>query len=178
MKKTICAAVALVSILAASAQAHMATLYSKNFYGDSSGLYVSPTCQMIPRNCNVGLDGTDSLPVLVNPWESVPIDIRCVQIIFAPSTAMPSSAYVFAGNSSTPDVMLWAVPQPNGGAEGHMCYPEGTAMPFPAATSPAASNGPGQNNFALPHLDVHVYGYAPGASYQVYLTVWYTRDDQ
>lgn len=155
-------------------------IYQKNFYGDSSGMYVNRDsrtgCALIPQDCNLALNGNDALPILVNPWEPVSINIHCVQVIFLPTGPLTPTSHIFAGNSFSPDIMVWMVPSPTGGASGKMCYPPGTAFPFPAMAAGAADNKPGQNNFALPHLDVHVQGGPPNVNYQVYLSVWYTKN--
>ena len=156
-------------------------IYQKNFYGDSSETYVNhdPSTGCSPtNNCNVSLNGTDALPVLVNPWEPVPIKILCAQVVFMPSGPVAPSTMVFAGNNYSPDVMVWGVPKSTGAADPKMCYPPGTFFPFPAAASGAPPNHPGQNNFLLPHLDVHVQGLPSTVSYQLYLSVWYTKDTQ
>src|ERR1700751_6104354 len=50
------------------------TMYSATFRGDGSGKFVSDTCRISPHDCNVSLNGTDALPILVNPWEPVSIN--------------------------------------------------------------------------------------------------------
>lgn len=173
--------VAVLSFLASTAFADPAnqTVYSKSFYGDGSGLYVNhdpATGCSLMNNCNVALGGPDPLPILVNPWETVSINIVCVQVVFLPTAKLAPTSYAFVGNNYTPDVMVWAVPNENGGATAKMCYPPGTSMAFPAAAPGAPPNGPGQNNFAIPHLDVHTYGGPANTTYQVFLTVWYTKN--
>jgi hypothetical protein len=187
------AIVTTASVSSAQSQSPMQTIYQKNFYGDSSGRLVnrSPTtgCSTITvvDDCNVSLNGVDALPVLINPWESVSINILCAQVIFMPSAPVSASTMFFAGNSYSPDVMTWGVPRSTGGGSAKMCYPAGTSYPFPAAAKGAPENGPGQNNFRLPHLDVHVqgtprsrlFGYLHSkVSYMVYLSVWYTKNAQ
>lgn len=155
-------------------------LYSKAFWGDSSGSWVNydaATGCHLTNNCNVALTGADALPILVNPWKPVSINIQCVQIVLL-TAAPPPQTYAFAGNSFSPDVLVWTVPYSGGSGDGKMCYPAGSAMPFPAAAPGAPANKPGQNNFALPHLDVHVYGAASSVGYQAYLEVWYTKNQQ
>ena len=157
-------------------------IYSKAFYGDSSGSYVNNAdaknggCART-NNCNVALSGTDALPILVNPWEPVSINILCVQVIVLPYENPGSYFYAFAGNSFSPDVMVWGVSEGNGAIGSKLCYPPGTAFPFPAAGQNAPENKPGQNNFAEPHLDVHVMGNS-SVQYQAYLEVWYTKNPQ
>jgi len=156
------------------------TLYEKDFYGDSTEMFVNRDprtgCTLIPvpRECNVSLNGDDALPILVNPWEPVAINIHCAQVIFLPTGPLTPNSHIFAGNSFSPDKMAWTVPGPTGAASEKMCYPAGTALPFPARAVGATDNKPGQNNFALPHLDVHVQGGPKNVNYQVYLAVWYT----
>lgn len=160
-----------------------ATLYSKTFEGDGSGKFVSPTCKVVPHDCNVGLNGTEALPILVNPWEPVSIGIRCLELVFLPAQTIAPGARLFVGNSHSPDIMLWLTPGAIGGRSS-ICYPRGTSFPFPAAVFGAPPNKRGQNDFGLPHLDVHILGtparfwYWPFASgkYVVYLTVYYTKN--
>lgn len=167
-------------VSSAQSQSAMQTIHQKNFYGDSTGAFVnhSPAsgCPRIPRNCDVSLDGGDALPILVNPWETVSINIVCAQVIFMPSGAVSPSTMFFAGNSYSPDVMAWGVARPGGGGSAKMCYPAGTSFPFPPALAGAPKNAPGQNNFLLPHLDVHVQGMPKTVNYTVYLSVWYTKN--
>src|SRR6185437_3276668 len=60
------------------------------------------------------LSGADALPILVNPWEPVSINIVCVQVIVLPYENPGSYFYAFAGNSFSPDVMVWGVSEGNG----------------------------------------------------------------
>ena len=158
-------------------------VYTQTFYGDGSARYVDPSCSIVPSDCNVKLNGEEGLPILVNPWERVPINIIGAEIVFLPSGPVTANTYAFAGNSASPDILTWAIPGPTGAAHGQVCFPSGTEMPFPAAAADAPPNKAGQNNFALPHLDVHLSGKLepfvdetpdPG-SYQTYLTVMYTK---
>ena len=181
---------AVLALLIAVSPAALAeeTLYSMTFYGDGSGKYVSDTCKLVPHDCNVSLNGEDALPILVNPWEPVSINIRCVELVFLPSLAVARNAFLFVGNSYSPDVMLWATADSGGHARN--CFPAGSSFPFPAAAAGAAANRLGQNDFALPHLDVHLRGTVfpsllfwkvlsylrPFAFYEVYLTVYYTKN--
>jgi hypothetical protein len=160
------------------------TMHSATFWGDGSGKFVSDTCRILPHDCNVALNGTDALPILINPWEPVSINIHCVELVFLPNQPVSSETYLFAGNSYSPDVMVSAIPGPDGAARAGLCYPPGISFPFPAAAPSAAPNSPGQNDFALPHLDVHVIG-KPGSwllqpfirfKYKVLLTVFYTKN--
>lgn len=173
----------LVALLCAlcSTAAQSQAIFQKNFYGDSTGTYMNrdpATGCSVTNNCTVALNGADSLPILINPWEPVSINILCAQIIFLPNRKVSANTMFFAGNSYSPDIMVWGVPQPNGGADPKMCYPPGTSFPFPAAASGAPPNKPGQNNFTLPHLDVHVQGQPSTVDYVVYLSVWYTKNPQ
>lgn len=185
---------ATIPVSAARSQSAMQTIFQKNFYGDSSGSFVNhsqtigcPTIGAVVDDCNVSLNGADALPILVNPWEPVSINILCTQVIFMPSAPVSASTMFFAGNSYSPDVMVWGVPNSNGGGSAKMCYPAGTSFPFPAAAPRAPENGPGQNNFRVAHLDVHVQGkpmkrffglLRGNVSYVAYLSVWYTKNAQ
>lgn len=151
--------------------AHAQTLYSKAFYGDSTGAYINASCSLT-NNCDVAFDGHDAIPILVNPWESVSITIQCVQIVLMPDGPLAARDYAFAGNSITPDVMIWGTNIAGGAINAKQCFPAGMGMPFPAGPY---TNGPGQNNFALPHLDVHIMG-TDQVSFQAYLIVWYTKN--
>jgi hypothetical protein len=168
--------------LMATAHAQAQAILQKSFYGDSSGTYVNKNpatgCQLVPRNCNVSLDGGDGLPILVNPWEPVSINIICAQVIFLPSRAVAPNTIFFAGNSFSPDIMAWGVPKSSGAGSARMCYPAGTWFAFPAAAKGASPNNQGQNDFTLPHLDVHVIGGPATVSYSAYLSVWYTKNQQ
>jgi hypothetical protein len=166
------------------------TLYSATFYGDGSGELVNETCKFVPVDCNVGLSGADALPILVNPWEPVSINIHCVELVFLPGPFVSRNTYLFVGNSYSPDIMLWATAQMGGRSAN--CFPASTSFPFPAAAAGAPANKPGQNDFRLPHLDVHVQGYfypnyffwrlasyfsrSFAGIYRVYLTVYYTKN--
>lgn len=150
-------------------------IYSKAFYGDSSGDYLSTSCSLT-NNCDVQMNGRDAVPILVNPWESVPIEIVCEQVAVIPQGGvLGPSDYAFAGNSVDPDVVVWGLAR-EGNISAKQCFPSGTAMVFPAAGGGGA-NGAGQNNFALPHLDVHVMSLdADRVPFQAYLIVWYLKD--
>ena len=161
-------------------------LYSATFWGDGSGKYVSETCKLLPHDCNVKLNGEDALPILVNPWEPVSINIHCVELLFLSNKPVSARTYLFAGNSFSPDVMVSATPGPDDSpARASLCYPTGISFPFPAAAPAAPANKPGQNDFGLPHLDVHVIGEPAPRSvlwpfgsfkYRVLLTVFYTKN--
>jgi hypothetical protein len=154
------------------------TIYSKSFYGDSTDRYVDSSCKLFHDDCTLLLDGHDHTPIVVNPWESVPINIRCVEIVFLPTSPVSPMTYLFAGNSYSPDPMLWAIPSPTGAAYARSCFPQGTSMAFPAAANSAAANKPGMNNLNLPRLDLHVRGGPSGVGYQAYLTIYYTKVTQ
>src|SRR3974390_2840348 len=109
---------AVFFLLASVLTAHAETpIFERHFYGNSTGDYVNhdpKTGCSLSNNCNVALDGTEALPILVNPWEPVGIDILCTQVIFMPTGPLNPKAYIFAGNSDWPDgdIMAWGVPSP------------------------------------------------------------------
>ncbi|HEX3503905.1 MAG TPA: hypothetical protein VHU22_10995 [Xanthobacteraceae bacterium] len=178
MKSAVYAGLAAFCLIGTS-NAENITIIQKDFYGDSSGHYVNrdpETGCTITNNCNVALNGTDALPVLVNPWEPVSINILCTQVIFMPSAPVTPDTMFYAGDDWSPDIMAWGIPQPNGGGSAKMCYPEGTSFKLPAAADGRPKNKPGQNDFTVTHLDVHVQGGPSTVNYQTYLSVWYTKN--
>ena len=115
-----------VTSVAAFGQTPQQTLYSKTFYGSSATSLVNHDqttgCSLIDR-CDTSLNGTDAIPVLVNPWEPFPIDIRCVQIVFLPNGKVGPGTALFAGNSYSPDIMLWSLPRDGGGFDSKNLLP-------------------------------------------------------
>jgi hypothetical protein len=125
-------------------------MLSANFYAD--GTFNSQ--DQVPTMINS--DGQNAAPVLgigIEPWESVPIEIVCVDIsIFQGAEELN---YSFAGNGFSPDIMRWHG-QPNP-------IPAGSSFSFPAkGASPP------------PHIDCHVSG-TSGAAFQLFYTVYYNK---
>jgi hypothetical protein len=180
-----CTSVLLVLLLVATARGDTLaeTLYSASFQGDNRDEHISPSCRAVPAECNLALNGATALPILVNPWEPVSINIRCLELLFLPRRPVASGTRLFVGNSFSPDVMLWLIPK-GGDAQNSFCYPGATGFPFPAAAPDALANRAGQNDFTLPHIDMHLMGapaipwyWLPDAGkYLVILTVYYTKN--
>ena len=174
---------AVVALFLFALPASAQSIYEKHFYGDSSGQYVNNDVESgcsLTNNCNVSLNGSDALPILINPWESVSINVLCTKIIFIPSGPLNPTSHIYAGSNAwgSSDIMAWGVPSPTGAADINQCTPQGTSIPFPAAGAGAPINRPGQNDFTLPHIDVHIQGTPDTATYQVYLQLVYTKNAQ
>jgi hypothetical protein len=177
------AALSLATVCLSTSTQAQTPILEAHFYGNSSSQFVNhdpATGCRVTNNCNVALDGTDALPILVNPWESVSINIVCTQIIFMPTGPLSPHAYLYAGNSfiAPSDIMAWGVPSPTGAADIDKCLPPGFAFPFPAKMAQAPSNRHGQNNFMEPHLDIHILGTPASVAYDVWLKVLYTKNPQ
>ena len=128
------------------------TIFSKTFY------------------CGGTFNGQDQVPAMINgagqsaapvsgvgiePWETVSINVVCVDIeIFQGSADV---GYAFAGNGYSPDVMrFYGQPNP---------IPAGEFFPFPAATDSSP-----------PHIDLHISGAPVGNPFQAYYVVYYTKN--
>jgi hypothetical protein len=91
----------------------------------------------------------------VTPWEPSSISIVGVELFDVGGTV---NQYMVAGNSFTPDVMVW---HDVGHRRTVNWFPAGTSMQFPPST------------LNPPHLDLHV-ACTGGGQYQVYYTIYYT----
>ena len=133
----------LISSVHASADCYGSetTLCSQIFYG-------SGVC-----------DGTDQVPILERPWEPVAIEIVGVTVGLKIWGA-GERGYIFAGNSYSPDVMLFHVGE---GSETVM-FPKGLSFYLP----PKAAHVD-----ASVHVDEHVLCWGDKA-YYAWLVIYYT----
>ena len=103
-------------------------------------------------------DGTDQLPLVIDPWEPVAIEIVCVDITFFQFDSRFVN-YAFAGNGFSPDIMRWwGEPNP---------IPPGEFFPCPAKG--------GYTPTEHAHLDLHVSG-QQGQKWQGYYTIYYMKE--
>lgn len=102
-------------------------------------------------------------------WEPGPITVLGAEIVVMGDTT--DLQYAFAGNSYTPDVMVWLGTGMNRVVN---MFPSGTGMAFPAENTPEAQPAPGLK--PLHHIDFHYSCAVPpgqSATFQGFETIYY-----